>query len=250
MDQSWVQSLAAVLQRFANGLEPALDPTALAYAVDVSLEAIDHPPDRSDNFVLSVLLLRTASEIVEHYHRGMRDRSCDCGELRIKDIRQLLDVVEPDARIGFRQWTQTFLSLYAQHHPLCVACVAAKMIRQSPADKWRIATLARVAESTPSALTRRFRTEFRIGIRDYQHIVRLSVALPRLARSDDKIEAIAMEVGYQSKKGFYHALDKWLHVTPSRVRHAPVVEQQDLIERLNFLKYRICSANVTRADQM
>jgi len=63
-------------------------------------------------------------------------------------------------------------------------------------------------------LRRSFKALTGFTIREYQAELRLREALRLLEQSDLKIEAIAHEVGYRSKKGLYQVVHERVGLTP------------------------------------
>lgn len=87
------------------------------------------------------------------------------------------------------------------------------MIRADPKRRWRLDDLVSRSLINCAQLTKIFRGEFGLTTREYIEVVRLWHALPMLF-AGLKIVAIALEVGYKSKKNFYETFEKWLRMTP------------------------------------
>jgi AraC-like DNA-binding protein len=70
-------------------------------------------------------------------------------------------------------------------------------------------------------------------MRDYIHLLRLTRAFPALVGGSDKIEAIALDLGYRSKKDFYRIVRQSLSVTPAQLRRMSIAEQCRLFDQLH-----------------
>jgi two-component system response regulator YesN len=78
--------------------------------------------------------------------------------------------------------------------------------------------LGQVLGRRPSYLGGLFRKERRMSVRDYATRVRMQRA-EQLVREGLKIEAVALTVGYRSKKNFYRQFKRHFGTTPERYRH-------------------------------
>jgi AraC-like DNA-binding protein len=94
-------------------------------------------------------------------------------------------------------------------------------LHERPAEAWTLESLARESGASRSALAERF-THF-VGQPPMQYLTRwrLQLAAGRLAQSDAKVSAVALDVGYDSEAAFSRAFKKMVGVPPSawRRRH-------------------------------
>ncbi|PYR14420.1 MAG: hypothetical protein DMF95_03650 [Acidobacteria bacterium] len=79
--------------------------------------------------------------------------------------------------------------------------------------------LARDCHTTPVRLAREFRRQFGMSIPRYQRTLRLVEALGRVR--DEKVEAVALSVGYRATKNFYRAFRQLTGTTPTGFRRLP-----------------------------
>lgn len=70
----------------------------------------------------------------------------------------------------------------------------------------------------PETLNRLFRKEFGRSVPEYVAALRVSEGVRRLRGDTDKVESIAREVGYRSKRAFYRAVQRETGLTPGQVR--------------------------------
>ena len=86
---------------------------------------------------------------------------------------------------------------------------AAALIRADPATPGRYSSLRQQRLTPQGRLSRQFKKVFGVRPAAYVHLVRVSQAVA-LFRTSAKVEAIARDVGYRSKKDFYAALKRWV----------------------------------------
>lgn len=88
------------------------------------------------------------------------------------------------------------------------------------ADVGRRRTLSELANGvgrSPSHLNMMFQRATRLTVRQYAVFVRMSHAATLIERGE-KIEAVAISVGYRSKKNFYRQFKAWFGVNPTDLR--------------------------------
>jgi hypothetical protein len=84
----------------------------------------------------------------------------------------------------------------------------------------------------PWILSRTFRDEFGCSPHDFLTRIRIAKAVPMLAKGE-KTEAVALEVGYRSKKSLFSALKKLTGLRPSEIGQLSRGEIAAIVERLN-----------------
>ena len=92
-----------------------------------------------------------------------------------------------------------------------------KLINERSAEHISIRALARSAGLQEAYLSRLFRQQMGLGVRDYLTHIRMARAAA-LIRNGDKVEAVALEVGYRSKKNFYRQFSRSFGMTPATFR--------------------------------
>jgi AraC-like DNA-binding protein len=93
---------------------------------------------------------------------------------------------------------------------------------------------------TASRLNRAFIREHGYAVPEYQRRVRLLNALEKINEGRVKIEAVALGVGYHSKKNFYRTFQRLTGLTPTRFRHLSRTARIDVIDgmRLSLVSLR------------
>lgn len=86
------------------------------------------------------------------------------------------------------------------------------------AEPWTLEKLARTVGRSRSELAADFRQSFASSIHRFLSAQRMRVACEMLSGSDTKVEAIALTVGYRSKKSFYVEFRRTFGITPSHFR--------------------------------
>jgi AraC-like DNA-binding protein len=112
--------------------------------------------------------------------------------------------------------------------PYPAATRAAHLIREHHSKAWDVTALSQRVHATAAQLTRDFRREYGMSIRTYQRRISLVMALPRVR--EEKVEAIALELGYRSRKNFYLAFKRATGLTPTAFRELPLHQAQRIID--------------------
>jgi AraC-like DNA-binding protein len=95
---------------------------------------------------------------------------------------------------------------------------ALALLHANPQEPWTVASLARRAAVSRSLFAVRFAQLVGISPLQYVKRLRLNAAAARLRSTDDKLGAIAADVGYESAAGFTKAFKKLLGKTPGEYR--------------------------------
>ena len=137
-------------------------------------------------------------------------------------------------------WVDSLAQAYAEAHPVSSARVCARQIRRQPSHGWTLCEIARDVGIAPRLLAREFRDEYGMSVREYVHLARINAAFPELIDTATKIEGIALEAGYRSKKDFYRVLRRLFQVTPVELRHMPTLER---VRLARMIAERLAGAN-------
>jgi AraC-like DNA-binding protein len=218
----WTSSVVARCQRFAGELV-VTEPQDARDGVNALASSLGTPPSRAHNLIMAPLLLETAFRISDQLHRGLSS-ACVCRQISAGTIRSFLNWREYNATQVFARWADEFFEQYERHHPTTPASRVARLIRAEPDRAWTIATLAKAASVSTRGLARAFRREYGSSVRTYIHLCRIDAVLERVS-PDVKIEAIALEVGYRSRKDFYRVLRQLLQTTPALLRRLSPAER-------------------------
>ncbi len=91
-------------------------------------------------------------------------------------------------------------------------------IRQNYSQRLTLATLARLLRRQSPDLGRLFRDEIGITVHEYVTRARMVFGSAQV-RAGVKIEAVALDLGYRSKKNFYRQFKRFFGMTPEAYRH-------------------------------
>lgn len=89
---------------------------------------------------------------------------------------------------------------------------------------------------TPSRLTRGFAREHGMSIPEYVRAIRLIESIDRIRQ--EKVEAVARDVGYKSRKNFNRTFKRLTGLTPTAFRQLPAVRADEIIESTRFAMSR------------
>lgn len=78
--------------------------------------------------------------------------------------------------------------------------------------------IARKLHVEPGILRRRFKAVEGMSLRQYQERLRVDAAVALLEDTDLKVEAVARQIGYASKKELYRLLRRHVGRTPQQIR--------------------------------
>lgn len=219
------EAVVARFHRFSEELPSLEGPEDLAAALSRLADDTPIPQQHLEYIVVSSLFTRTFVAVSAFLHSPSGWTTCSCHRVTAEAVMMLLTPDPVAAHAVFEQWRDQFVQAYERNHLASPAAAAAKLIRGSPARAWGVAELARLLGVEPRQLLRQFAREHGISLRDYVHLMRLKRAFPAIVGGTDKIEAIALESGYRSKKDFYRTVWEWLKATPAQLRRLPAAEQ-------------------------
>lgn len=228
MQPDWITRTEAVMQAIADDFALADTPDFLSI-VGRSIDRIEAPPDPSCHERLRLMLVDLCGTIVRAIHA--RDAPCSCHTASWEHLSIVTRLDDRDPRTAFRNWAELFVTHVAAKHPATAAQEAAALIRADPGNAWTLQQLAISSGAPQGRLSRQFKKVFGVRPAAYVHLVRISQAVA-LFRTSAKVEAIARDVGYRSKKDFYAALKRWVGLTPAELRELNDEESRWLVRTL------------------
>mgnify|MGYP001262292684 CR=1 FL=1 len=205
---------------------------------DAALElaaALPDPRSREEDLVLRGVLIGVAAKWGQLMHGAAhagRDDRC-----RFEYSASLgcfwRDAHQPAKRL-FRLWADDLSEALAAAHPVSCSQQAAVAIRADYAKAWSVTELAALVGVTPSRLSRAFVREHGFAVPEFQRRVRLLNALERIDQNRVKIETVALQVGYRSKKNFYRAFVRLTGLTPTRFRQLTRGGRNEVIDSVRL----------------
>lgn len=146
------------------------------------------------------------------------------GTLEACDFRSGVFIEEwpDDVRVSpsnaFLHWAVQFGEGFQAAHRFACAHAAAHLVRRNYRNRIGIEALSHRLRCAPKYLQRTFRALTGMTLLEFRGEIQRIEAMRLLAVSDAKIEVIAREVGYQSKKDLYRAIRTHRHCTPLEFR--------------------------------
>jgi AraC-like DNA-binding protein len=203
----------ALLQSFADSLQPSSTP----------IEAM----------LLRSVLLDTAYRCGHALHERLhRERRAVCPFEPATHLIHFWNAGGDSAVTAFHRWIVGFFTELDRTHPSTVAGRVAQLLNHDYRTRWSVPALGRRFRVPPTVLTRAFKLEFGLSIHAYQELVRLAMAMGDLR--GDKVEAVALQVGYRSKKDFYRAFRQVTGITVTEFKSLTPDHARQMHERMQF----------------
>jgi AraC-like DNA-binding protein len=215
-EQRWLDGVVNEMQ-VVNGLILVADPIDLPALLHHFVDRIPVPRRATERQLLRGLLLEFALRWSTRLHAGEHaGRLGGCAFHEAMFLEDFLNDQARDARASFAAWIDRFFAEFLRTHPPSTAMRAARRLRQRYAGSVTLPALARECHTTPARLTREFRRQFGMSVPQYQRTLRLVEALRRVRH--EKIDSVALHVGYRSAKNFYRAFRELTGMTPTGFR--------------------------------
>ena len=216
MQSAWLATARSAIDRLT--LEIAgCEIDQISQALAKPLSSIEPAPDVVHRPALASVLLDAGRTIVETLHAARPTDSCGCRAFCWSRTSAFTAWDHHDPRDAFAEWTRAFVSYFEREHPPAPVVKAAALIRTDPSAAWTIERLSSQLTVGRARLRADFVASFDVKLSSYVQLVRATHAL-RLLRTAAKVEAIAWDVGYRSKKDLYAALTRWVGATPTELR--------------------------------
>jgi AraC-like DNA-binding protein len=195
------------------------------------IDALAEPVTPVERLVQRGLLLEVAVQFghAAHttFHRQHRDDQPDadhCGFLPASAVEGWPRDLATSPAEAFRRWSKRYGKTFREAHPLSCAREAGDYLEQHFRLPVSAANIADQLACPPAFLRRTFKQLTGKSLLEYQSELRLRAALRLLTESALKMEAIALEVGYRSKKDLYRVVQAHLSCTPLEYRQSRRVE--------------------------
>jgi AraC-like DNA-binding protein len=146
-----------------------------------------------------------------------------------------IDPAKPEAWMpgaAMRAWAKDFDHAFSRAHQRTVSERAREQLRGDLVQGRGVTALAREVGCSVAVLQRRFAEESGETLTRYRARMRTAMAIERLRDTDWKVEAVARDVGWKSKKDLYRTLDGLTGLTPAAVRTLPRSEVDRIVARL------------------
>jgi len=226
----WFESVVARCQVFIGTRMPTE-----FNIVDVASTLVHNLQDArcpGEDLLLRALLLDVADHwgVALHEDLHRRRHPTPCGFDTATTLRAFLNSARGNAKRGFLEWAQHFRTELHRVHPVSPARLAAAFIREPDGERSDAASLATMLGVSPRQLRRGFLLTFRMPLPEYLRRARLLRALEVMAAQPGKVEPVALEVGYRSKKNFYRVFQQLVGMTPTAFMKLPPESARGLID--------------------
>lgn len=234
----WLAQLDARVGALQDDLDFA-DLPDIAPLLRQFVEQIELPSNRLHWAVFALAMLQSTRAAIARAHHRQPVDGCRC-EAASGDCAQALACPGATGIPAFvRTCLDRFLAQVATAHSPAPAHDAAAVMRNDALHAWTLNELARHVRLNPARLSTQFERAFGVRPGEYLHLVRVASAVA-LFDTSAKVEAIAMEVGYRSKKDLYGALGRWVGASPTQLRVLSSAERNWLHRQLRL---RLVSAS-------
>ena len=241
----WFQTTVRECQVFIGQAFLMDGPPEIRASAQQLIARLPEAHGREEELLLRGILICVAGKWGQLIHAAMHARVHEACRFEYSAPLECFwrDAHQPAKRV-FAQWAEDFSSALALAHPVSSSQKAAAAIRADCAKAWSVGELASLVGVTPSRLSRAFVREHGFAVPEYQRRVRLLVALERISGSRVKIEAVALEVGYRSKKNFYRTFERLTGMTPTRFRQLSVAARNEIVDaaKLSMMTFNRRSA--------
>jgi len=217
---SWLSDVSVQCEGFVSE-SPILVIERLSSSAAQFIDRLPPPHTSFEQRLFRALLLDVAARIGHivhdafHRHEHARDKAHrHCEFTPAATLAEWVDDPTHSPSETFRRWAVRFAADFEDAHVLACAERAEQHIQRHFRGRIGVEVLARHLRCGLKPLRRSFKALTGFTIREYQAELRLREALRLLEQSDLKIEAIAHEVGYRSKKGLYQVVHERVGLTP------------------------------------
>lgn len=159
------------------------------------------------------------------FHHHSRPQATRCAFHPALCVEDWPSDASKSAAEAFRRWASRFALEFQKSHPLTCAKVAKEYLTEHFQERLAVSKLARHCGCSRKHLQNTFKTLTGFSIPQYQAELKITEALRLLAHTNTKIEAVAAEVGYRSKKDLYRAVRERVGCTPLQFRMRGDIEQ-------------------------
>ena len=241
----WLHRVVAHCQLFAGTAARLGESDSVPELAASFLEAVPDARVMAEDLALRSLLMDVAARWAAYLHGRVHARaeSESCSFDPRKTLDPFISDRSHDSKKRFLEWAHTFSVAFNRAHPASVARRAEAIIRTQQCKPVDAVSLARIVGVSPRQLRRDFQRTFGMPLVAYVQRDRLTRALEMMLEQPGKIEPIALQVGYASKKNFYKVFKKTLEMTPSAFLRLP----NDAARRhVDFLRLPINNARAGR----
>jgi AraC-like DNA-binding protein len=230
--EEWMGRLAAECQAVAGAFLET-DVQQLRSQLQAFIGRLPEPATIFETHVLRLMLFELAvwgAETAHHRYHGVFPGDCrfDATPLLERHWRTR----SGDPRAALAGWTDDYASSFEGAHVLPLGAKAVRALEARTHARLDVKELAFELGCSSAELRREFRAWTGIAIGPYHVGLRAKATLEGLLASDRKIDALAEDLGYKSKKNMYRTLKTACGLTPRQIRRLGPEELDELVSRL------------------
>jgi AraC-like DNA-binding protein len=125
------------------------------------------------------------------------------------------------------RWADRFFAEFNRVHPLSAGERAARLIQQQYREPCHVRDMATELCVKATHLARSFRRHLGMSPKEYQQMLRIAEAVEQLHAG--KVEAVALQVGFKSRKDFNRGFARLTGLTPAQFKRLPVERAKDVV---------------------
>jgi AraC-like DNA-binding protein len=216
---AWLTGVVRECQLLAGQSLP-LRHTPLAAVFSRFLDALPPPQSHVERVILRGLLVELCLRWGDGEHRAYHndDPRRGCGFIPSEIVWRVWNRRSEDPRVLFEQWASEYIAAFETAHPLYRAAELRHHLELHFARSLRIDALARERGLSPRRLQRDFITLTGTSVQEYVTKLRVDAAVQLLKTTDDKVESIARDVGWSSRKNLNRAIMRFYGLSPASIR--------------------------------
>jgi AraC-like DNA-binding protein len=231
--EEWMGTLAAECQAVAGAFIET-DAQQLRSQIHAFIGRVPEPATIFETHVLRLTLFELAAwGAGTAHHRYHTVFPGDCGF----DATTLLDrhwqARTGDPRAALACWIDDYVASFDATHVVPLGARGVRALATRTHARLDVTELATELGCSSSELRREFRAWTGTAIGRYHVGLRAKAMLEGLIASDGKIDALAEDLGYKSKKNLYRTLRSACMLTPKQVRHLGPGQVDELVRRLS-----------------
>jgi len=215
------------------GVFVTTDTQQLRSGIDAFISRLPEPVAILETHVMRLMLLDVAVHgggTAHHGYHAVFPGVCrfDAADLLNRHWR-----ADPgDPRVTFRQWAEDFVPSLERSHSIPLGARAVQALEVHNLARLDVKKLASELGYSPMELRREFHLWTRTGLRRYHSALRAKLAVEGLLGSNQKVDAVAEDLGYRSKKNMYRILRTLCGLTPKQIRQLGPKDVDKLVKRL------------------
>ena len=193
-------------------------------------QTIPNPTTPSAKAILRSTLIEISARWGYSQHLAVKARCSGphCAPQSLMDVGRIwsgnvrhLDEPAPTEKEIFLKWVDSFSAELQRTHPKRLAERVAALIIENLAQSFSIRAIAPAVGAHQASIRRAFHREFQMSPREFHIRARVERASNMLNTMPvPKIEPVGLALGWQTKKGLYHAVRKIRGCTPGALRRS------------------------------